>query len=59
MVDYETGNEGDGGSNEGDQTIFLQGNEEQLSRISSRSGLSLDMLARQVHINRAAADAKK
>eukprot|EP00593_Proboscia_inermis_P000300 CAMPEP_0171298014 /NCGR_PEP_ID=MMETSP0816-20121228/6779_1 /TAXON_ID=420281 /ORGANISM="Proboscia inermis, Strain CCAP1064/1" /LENGTH=291 /DNA_ID=CAMNT_0011772749 /DNA_START=42 /DNA_END=917 /DNA_ORIENTATION=+ len=55
MVDYETGNEGDGGAMEGDKTIFLVGNEEQITKISNRSGVSLEMLARQVHINRAVA----
>ncbi|CAJ1966744.1 unnamed protein product [Cylindrotheca closterium] len=57
-VDYETGNEGEGGSTEGDQTLFLVGSEDDLTRVSRRSGLSLDMLARQVHINRAAAGEK-
>ena len=57
-VDYETGNEGEGGSTEGDQTLFLVGSEDDLTRVSRRSGLSLDMLARQVHINRAAAGDK-
>jgi len=55
-VDYETGNEGEGGSVEGDETLFLRGTEEDLQRISKRSGLSLEKLARSVHINRAAAE---
>ena len=58
-VDYETGNEGKGGNMEGDETIYLVGSEEQRSRVSNRSGLSLEMLARQVHINRAVAECKK
>lgn len=57
-VDYETGNEGEGGSTEGDETIFLVGSEQDLNRVSRRSGLSLDMLARAVHINKAAAEGK-
>mmetsp|Transcript_15076 Transcript_15076/g.16697 ORF Transcript_15076/g.16697 Transcript_15076/m.16697 type:complete len:297 (+) Transcript_15076:102-992(+) len=55
-VDYETGNEGEGGSVEGDETLFLRGTAEDLQRVSSRSGLSLEKLARSVHINRAAAE---
>ncbi len=58
-VDYETGNEHEGGSTEGDETIFLVGTEEEVSRVSKRSGLSLAMLAGSVHINRAAAARKK
>ena len=58
MVDYETGNEGEGGDTEGDQTIFLVGKEEDLKHVSRRSGLSLEMLARQVHINKAANECK-
>jgi len=58
MVDYETGNEADGGDNEGDQTIFLVGSEEDLKHVSRRSGLSLEQLARQVHINKAAKECK-
>lgn len=54
-VDYETGNEGEGGTREGDETHFLAGSEAEMSRISKRSGLSLAMLARSVHINKAAA----
>ena len=55
-VDYETGNEGEeGGTREGDQTYFLKGSKEEFSRVSKRSGLSLDMLARSVHIEKAAA----
>jgi hypothetical protein len=54
-VDYETGDEGEGGSVEGDQTLFLRGTAEDLQRVSSRSGLSLNMLASAVHINKAAA----
>lgn len=57
-VDYETGNEGEGGTTEGDQTLFLVGSEDVLTRVSRRSGLSLDSLARQVHINRGAAGGK-
>eukprot|EP00525_Craspedostauros_australis_P012103 CAMPEP_0198133002 /NCGR_PEP_ID=MMETSP1442-20131203/59338_1 /TAXON_ID= /ORGANISM="Craspedostauros australis, Strain CCMP3328" /LENGTH=304 /DNA_ID=CAMNT_0043794105 /DNA_START=525 /DNA_END=1439 /DNA_ORIENTATION=- len=57
-VDYETGNEGEGGSVEGDETVFLRGDESNLSRVSGRSGLSLDMLGRQVHINKAASEGK-
>jgi len=57
-LDYETGNEGEGGTTEGDQTLFLVGSEDKLARVSRRSGLSLDMLGRQVHINRAAAGGK-
>lgn len=53
-VDYETGDEHKGGTTEGDETIFLVGNEQDMSRVSSRSGLSLEMLARSVHINRGA-----
>ena len=54
-VDFETGNEGEGGTREEDQTIFLKGSAEDLTRISRRSGLSLEMLGRSVHINKAAA----
>ena len=55
-VDYETGNEGEeGGTREGDVTYFLKGSQEDLTRVSRRSGLSLDMLARAVHIEKAAA----
>lgn len=54
-VDFETGNEGEGGSREEDQTIFLRGNPEDLTRVSRRSGLSLEKLGRSVHINKAAA----
>ena len=53
-VDYETGNEGEGGEQEGDNTLFLKGDETQMSRVSDRSGLSLNMLGRAVHINKAA-----
>jgi hypothetical protein len=58
-VDYETGDEDKGGNTEGDETIFLVGNEEEVTRVSKRSGLSLAMLARSVHINRAVAEVKK
>jgi hypothetical protein len=44
-VDYETGDEDKGGTTEGDETIYLVGSEEHVSRISKRSGLSL--LAKQ------------
>lgn len=55
-VDYELGNEGEeGGTREEDQTYFLKGSPEEFSRVSKRSGLSLDNLARSVHIERAAA----
>lgn len=57
-VDYETGNEGEGGTQEDDETLFLVGSQEDLERVSKRSGLSLEMLARQVHINKAAAGRK-
>ena len=53
-IDYETGNEHEGGTLEGDETIFLVGNAEDMTRVSSRSGLSLERLARHVHINRGA-----
>lgn len=56
-VDYETGNEHKGGTTEGDEAIFLVGNQEEVTRVSKRSGLSLAMLAGSVHINRAAAEA--
>lgn len=58
MVDYETGNEAEGGNNEEDQTMFLVGSEEDLKHVSRRSGLSLEQLARQVHINKAAKECK-
>lgn len=55
-VDYELGNEGeDGGTREEDQTYFLVGSQEEFSRVSKRSGLSLEMLARAIHIEKAAA----
>jgi len=54
MVDFETGNEGEGGIHEGDETIYLRGSDKEIKRISRRSGISLYGLARQVHINRAA-----
>eukprot|EP00977_Amphora_coffeiformis_P005023 scaffold1064_cov85-Amphora_coffeaeformis.AAC.12 len=53
-VDYETGN-GATGDAEGDETLWLRGSPEDLARISKRSGLSLASIARQVHINKAAA----
>lgn len=53
-VDYETGNEHEGGTEEGDKTIFLVGSEEDMARVSSRSGLSLEKLAQHVRINRGA-----
>ncbi|CAB9519531.1 expressed unknown protein [Seminavis robusta] len=56
QIDYEVGNEGEeGGTREDDQTYFLKGSQEEFSRVSKRSGLSLDMLARSVHIEKAAA----
>jgi hypothetical protein len=58
-VDYETGNEGEGGATEGDETIYLVGDASYVTRVSKRSGLSLDKLARSVHINRAAAAGTK
>lgn len=54
-VDYEFGNEHEGGSTEGDATLYLVGTEKEVTRVSKRTGLSLEMLARSVHINRAAA----
>jgi hypothetical protein len=54
-IDYETGNEGEGGEREEDHTYFLKGSKEDFSRVSKRSGLSLDVLARSLHIERAAA----
>lgn len=51
-LDFETGNEGEGGTIEGDQTIYLAGNEDEVKRVSTRSGLSLEKLAEHVHINR-------
>jgi len=55
-VDYELGNEGEvGGTREEDQTHFLKGSKEEFTRVSKRSGLSLDSLARAVHIEKAAA----
>lgn len=55
-VDYELGNEGEeGGTREEDKTHFLKGSQEEFSRVSKRSGLSLNMLARSVHIEKAAA----
>jgi len=61
-VDYETGNEhesddGSGMTFEGDQTIVLKGKIEDMKKVSSRSGLSLECLAGHVHINRGAATA--
>lgn len=50
-VDYEIGNENKGGTEEGDKTIFLVGREEDMTRVSSRSGLSLEKLAQYVRIN--------
>lgn len=55
-VDYETGAVGD--KDEGDQTLFLRGSVEDMERVSNRSGLSLGMLGRAVHINQAAATKK-
>lgn len=56
MVDYETQTDHDAA--EQDKTLFLKGTQEQLDRVSERSGMSLAMLASQVHINKAA-DMKK
>ena len=54
-VDYETGNEHEaGGTIEGDETLWLVGSASDLTRVSSRSGISLDKLASYCHINRAA-----
>lgn len=58
-VDYEFGNEHEGGSTEGDATLYLVGTEEHVTRVSKRTGLSLQMLARSVHINRAASFGQK
>ena len=63
-VDYETGNTNipppnGGTTNEGNETIFLVGTADELTRVSKRSGLSLAMLAESVHINRAAAGGKE
>ena len=55
-IDYETGNEGEGGKVEGDKTMFLVGSSINLTRISTRSGLSLQKLAEHVHINRGSAE---
>ena len=52
-VDFETGN-GEEGGIEGDQTIWLRGDREKFERVSNRSGLSLNCLANNMHINRAA-----
>lgn len=52
-VDFETGNEHEGGNEEGDQTIFLKGSPEEYARVSGRSGISLSDLASHVHINKA------
>jgi len=52
-IDYETG-DGEEGTVEGDETIFLVGNPDDMKKVSSRSGLSLERLARHVHINRGA-----
>jgi hypothetical protein len=54
-IDYETGNEGEGGTREEDHTFYLRGSKEDFSRVSKRSGLSLDNLARSLHIEKAAA----
>ena len=55
-IDYETGNEGEsGGTREDDETYFLVGSQEEYARVSKRSGLSLEMLGRAVHIEKAAA----
>jgi len=54
-IDYEDGNEGEGGDVEGDQTIWIRGDEEKYNRVSTRSGLSLRGLASAMHINKAAA----
>ena len=53
-VDYEDGNEGEGGDVEGDQTIWIRGDEEKYNRVSARSGLSLRGLGAAMHINKAA-----
>ena len=53
-VDYETGDEGEGGTVEGNETIFLVGDNKDMTRVSSRSGLSLEKLAEHVHISRGA-----
>ena len=54
-VDYEDGDEGRGGTTEGDRTIWLRGDQHKFERVSARSGLSLKKLAGAVHINKAAA----
>ena len=53
-VDYEVGNEGEGGTEEGDETIWIRGDQEKYERVSKRSGISLHNLASMMHINKAA-----
>jgi len=53
-VDYETGEDGKGGTVEGNETIFLVGDDKDMTRVSSRSGLSLEKLVDLVHISRGA-----
>ena len=57
-VDYETGNEHEGGDVEGDDSVWLRGDELKYNRVSARSGLSLSSLASQLHINRASKGGK-
>jgi hypothetical protein len=57
-VDYEEGDEGDGGSYEGDRSVWLRGDEQEYNRVSERSGISLSNLAQSMHINKAAAGVK-
>ena len=49
-VDYETGDEGEGGEVEGDSRIWLRGDEDKFNRVSARSGLALSSLAEQVRV---------
>ena len=53
-VDYEVGNEGEGGTEEGDRTVWLRGDEAKYERVSKRSGISLRDLGSMIHINKAA-----
>lgn len=53
-VDYEVGDEGEGGNEEGDRSAWLRGDKEKYERVSRRSGMSLKSLGSMIHINKAA-----
>ena len=54
-VDYEKGSSDADGEIDLNHTLWLTGSPDDYTRVSKRSGLSLESIARQVHINKAAA----